>query len=405
LVVAPSRVLFVNPNAGLGGSERSLLDVMAALRESGTPLEQHLILFEDGELGRRAQALGATVEILPLPRALGALGESGGGAASIRAVLSAAAAVPGVLYELRRRIRTRRPDLVHTNGMKAHLFAGLAVPELPLVVHLRDFVGERPLSRHGFRLFRRPRVVVVTNSQAVERDLLRVAPGLRTRVVYNALDLAEFRPEARELAHLAELSGLPPPPADAVVTGLIATYAHWKGHRTFVRAAGKVRLAEPSRPLRFYIAGGPIYRTAASEITKDELVREIADAGLTGDFGLVPFQGEPSRVYRGLDVVVHASTRPEPFGRTIAEGMASGRVVIAAAAGAAPELVSPGETGLLHRPGDAEDLARQVLALIREPETRARVASAGLASATRRFDRRRLTGELLDVYRELLGGR
>jgi glycosyltransferase involved in cell wall biosynthesis len=398
------RILFVNPNAGLGGSERSLLDVLNALGAPGASVERHLIVFEEGELGRRAADLGVTVEVLPLPRALQTLGEAGEKAAKDRglSLLAAAGTVPSLVYELRRRIRAFRPDLVHTNGMKAHLLAGLGVPELPLVVHLRDFVGERPFSRHLFRAFARAKVRVVTNSRAVERDVLRVAPRVRTRVIYNALDLSEFRPEPRDLAHLAELSGLPPPAPDSVVTGLIATYAFWKGHRTFVRAAGKVRRAEPSLGLRFYIVGGPIYRTAASEITKEALEREIAEAGLTGDFGLVPFQAEPNRVYRGLDVVAHASTRPEPFGRTIVEGMASGRAVIAANAGAAPELVDPGQTGLLHRPGDADDLGRQILALVRDPAVRAELGSRGRKSALDRFDRGRLTGELLAVYRELL---
>jgi glycosyltransferase involved in cell wall biosynthesis len=394
----------VNPNAELGGSERSLLDLLGALAASDASIERHVLLFAEGELGRRAKDLGATVEVLPLPRALEALGESGGGSKSgaVLSALSAARGVPGFVYGLRRRIRAWGPDLVHTNGMKAHLLAGLAAPELPLVVHLRDFVGERRLSRHLFRAFARPRVVVVTNSQAVERDLLRLAPGVRTRVVYNALDLSEFRPEPRDVGRLAELSGLPPPAPHAVVTGLIATYAFWKGHRTFVRAAAKVRQAEPSLALRFYIVGGPIYRTAASEITKEELQREVTGAGLGGDFGLVPFQAEPSLVYRGLDIVVHASTRPEPFGRTIVEAMASGRAVVAADAGASPELVIPGRPGLLHRPGHADDLARQVLALVRDPVARARLGAAGYESATERFDRRRLAGELLAVYRELL---
>jgi len=54
--------------------------------------------------------------------------------------------------------------------------------------------------------------------------------------------------------------------------------------------------------------------------------------------GFVPFQDNPADVYRALDIVVHASTKPEPFGRTIVEAMACGKPVIAAQTGGAAEL-------------------------------------------------------------------
>src|SRR4051812_6736193 len=57
-----------------------------------------------------------------------------------------------------------------------------------------------------------------------------------------------------------------------------------------------------------------------------------------GGGGFVPFQARVEAVYRALDVVVHASTRPEPFGLTIAEAMACGRPLVAARAGGAAEL-------------------------------------------------------------------
>ena len=65
------------------------------------------------------------------------------------------------------------------------------------------------------------------------------------------------------------------------------------------------------------------------------------------------------------DVVVHASVRPEPFGRVILEGMLLGKPVIATAAGGVPELIDDGRTGFLVPPGDATALAdclRRVLA-------------------------------------------
>ena len=65
------------------------------------------------------------------------------------------------------------------------------------------------------------------------------------------------------------------------------------------------------------------------------------------------FVERPAAALRSLDVVVHASTQPEPFGLVIAEGMACGRAVIVSRAGGAVELVEEGVTALTHAPGDA----------------------------------------------------
>ena len=54
---------------------------------------------------------------------------------------------------------------------------------------------------------------------------------------------------------------------------------------------------------------------------------------------------------RALDVVVHASTQPEPFGLVIAEAMACGRAVVVSSGGGAAEIVTPGEDALVHEVG------------------------------------------------------
>jgi glycosyltransferase involved in cell wall biosynthesis len=403
------RVLFVNPNAELGGSERSLLDLLSALGASNPEVERRLLLFAEGELARRARELGIPVDILDLPRSLGTLGESGvakagAGRATFR-MARAGMAVPGALLALGRKIHEQHPDIVHTNGMKAHVLCSAAAPTRPLVVHMRDFAGARPVSRFLLRAFARRNVSVLANSRAVADDLERVVPRLSPTVVYNAIDLAEFRPGPRELARLAALSGLPEPSPETVVIGLVATFAFWKGHLTFVDAMARVKAAFPGRPLRFYVVGGPIYSTRASEISPAELRQRIAERGLTGELSLVPFQKDTASVFRGLDIVVHASTRPEPFGRTIVEGMASGRAVVAARAGGAQELVIEGETGLFHTPGDAADLERAVATLVADEALRNRLGASARRSAEERFDRSRLADEVVAVYRELLARR
>ncbi len=186
---------------------------------------------------------------------------------------------------------------------------------------------------------------------------------------------------------------------------MVATYAHWKGHRLFLEAARRVRDAEPTFDFRFLVVGGPIYQTPGSQLTEAELRSWIRELGLERDAGLVPFQRDIWAIYRALDVAVHASTRPEPFGRTIVEAMACERCVVVARAGGAAELFDEGRSALGFTPGSAADLARAILELVRNPELRRRLSSNARADAVNRFDRARLGPELLDVYAELLRGR
>lgn len=398
------RVLFLNPLGGLGGAERSLLDLLVSLRTSDFPVEPRLLLMADGELARRVRELGVEVEVCPMPAALARLGESKRnraerGRRALELAESACVTLP-YLARVRRAIRHARPDVVHTNGMKAHLTARLAVPEMPTVVHVRDFASHRPLTRHLLLVHRR-RAIFAANSRAVEADLLGLEPRAATRVIYNAIDVDAFAPGAAEPRELAALAGLPPPAPGSLVIGMVATYAWWKGHRTFVAAAAKLR--ERARvSLRFYVVGGPIYGAPGAQIEPAELRALIGQAGLADAMGLVPFQADIAQAYRGMDVVVQPSERPEPFGRVIVEAMASGKPVVVARAGGAVELFDEGETGLGFAPADPSDCARALLTLVEDPDLRERLGRNARTVARERFNRERLAANAFAVYRDLL---
>jgi glycosyltransferase involved in cell wall biosynthesis len=101
---------------------------------------------------------------------------------------------------------------------------------------------------------------------------------------------------------------------------------------------------------------------------------------------------------RSLDVVVHASTEPEPFGMVIIEGMACRRAVIASQAGGASELFVDEQTALGHPPGDETVLAQCIQQLASDPELRQRIGEAGRRAAERHYEGKRLAQELLAVY-------
>jgi glycosyltransferase involved in cell wall biosynthesis len=179
-----------------------------------------------------------------------------------------------------------------------------------------------------------------------------------------------------------------------VRVGLVATFARWKGHEVFLKAAAQV---PDDRPCRFYIVGGPIYRSAGSQYTVEELKARAEALKLSGRVGFTGHMANPVAALRALDVVVHASTRPEPFGRVIVEGMACGRAVIAMTDGGAAELFQDGVNALGCRPNKPQELAQAMDRLISDPSLRERLSQAGRETALTRFNRSRLAGEWLPL--------
>jgi glycosyltransferase involved in cell wall biosynthesis len=401
------KVLYLNTTGSLGGAEMCLLDVMAALRRSRPDWSLGLIAGEDGPLRHEAEALGVPCRVLPLPPALARMGDAGlkdrAGKPRGRfalALAAAPAAAPLALYvaRLHQAIREAKPDRVQTNGMKAHLLGTWASPRrVPVVWHLHDFIASRAVMARLLRMVARPGITGVAVSRAVADDAAKaLGPRFPVRTVYNAVDLARFAPEGPRV-DLDAASGLPPAPEGTVRVGLIGTFATWKGQDVFLDAAAQVD-SHIHAPSRFTIIGGPIYKTGGSQWTIEELKARAERLRLGDRIGFAGFQPDPASAIRSLDVVVHASTRPEPFGRVIVEGMACGKAVIAVNGGGSAELFEDGVTALGIPPDDPAALASAMTRLIAEPNLRAQIAAAGRASAVARFDRDDLASRWEEVY-------
>ncbi len=154
----------------------------------------------------------------------------------------------------------------------------------------------------------------------------------------------------------------------------------------------------------FYIVGGPIYQTHGSQFSEAELRALAVRCGVEGSVGFVGFQEAPAEAFRALNVVVHASTRPEPFGLTIVEAMACGKAVAAVAAGGAAELIQDGRDALALPPGDADALAAAIGHLVNDPALRARLGDEARRTVLARFTRDGLSARFLCLYRQARQG-
>jgi len=394
------RIVYLNPCGKLGGAETSLRELLASLRADVPDWKLCLILGEDGPLAAEARARGVETVIAPFPPALARLGDSQKNPLSV--LLSLGKAAPWIVRykrSLARILTSKSPDIIHTNGLKMHLLGAWARSGKPLVWHIHDYVSTRPLMSRILRALQKNCTVAIVNSRSVGRDLGALLPNLKIVPIYNAIDLKRFSPAGPRL-DLDTAAGLAPAPAGTIRVGLVATFARWKGHKTFLAALAQL---PPGTSVRGYVIGSPIYQTDGSQWSMPELEQEAERLGLKGRIGFTGFVQDTSAVMRSLDIVVHASTQPEPFGMVIIEAMACGTPVIVSAAGGASELFDEGENALSHSPGDADGLAQQILRLSGDQELRRRLGAAGRVTAEQHYTGRRLAKELIALYREIRG--
>jgi glycosyltransferase involved in cell wall biosynthesis len=152
-----------------------------------------------------------------------------------------------------------------------------------------------------------------------------------------------------------------------------------------------------SQPVRGYVIGGPMYQTIGSQYSKHELETLAKDLGIADRVGFTGYVESPAAAMRALDIVVHASTRPEPFGLSVVEAMACGLPVVAADGGGVAEIIrTGGAIGV--RQGSPDALASSLKNLIEVPQRMRDLAQKAREAAHRLCSPVRLAREITAYY-------
>ena len=240
--------------------------------------------------------------------------------------------------------------------------------------------------RFGTRVVNYPldRVVCISDFVRNSWVALDVMPAERFVRIYNSVDAARCSGDGSALLRKYGV------PEGRQVVLQVSWVIPEKGWDDLLAAARIV--VDQSPDVHFLFAGEGAHRPRYME--------ETAKMGLAGHVtwtGTVPKPVE-SGLYAAADVVCQVSRWQEGFGYVIAEALASGRPVVGTRVGAIPELVRPGETGLLVERRNPADLASRILELLRDPELRRRMGEAGRRLAIEEFDQKTNVARLIDLY-------
>lgn len=271
---------------------------------------------------------------------------------------------------LRRVFRHRAIRLVHhNNGFDVATVLICRLLGLPLVAYQRGNEWHSALVRRLAPLASR----YVANSEATREDLLAlgISPD-RMSVVYPPVDLGDFAGPSED--------ELPRKPDGAPHFGIVGQLQEWKGHTVFLRAARRVL---ERRPMARAVVIGEA--PPGGEAYAEDLRALARSLGIADRVVFTGFVQDVPKALRQLDVVVHASTYPEPFGRVIVEAMLVGRPVVATDAGGPREIIESGRTGFLVPPRDEAAMAEVIDRLLDDTRLAADIAEAARREATLRF--------------------
>lgn len=346
-------------------------------------VDPYVILAEQGPLVDRLDRRGIPVEVLPLAESVRGLPRDRVRAASLGGRNALRAAV--YAWRLAGRLRELEPALVHANTLKAWVYGAPAarLARVPAVWHVHDRLSKDYLPAPAIRLLqalgRTLAAAIVVNSSATLATL-NGAAGKATIVP----SPVEQRPAKRKRRSRSAL----------FTAGIVGRLAEWKGQDVFIRAMAE---AFPDDDARGVVVGAPLFG-------EDDYARSLrslcAELRLEHMIDFRGFREEVDPELASLDVLVHASVLPEPFGQVVLEGMAAGLPVVATAAGGPTEIIEDGVTGILYPPGDVRALAAALRRLAADSCLRDRLSTAGRERA-KAFRPELVARQLVAVYRDV----
>jgi len=383
------RILFLDHTGALGGAELYLSDVVRPYKNRAT-----VLLFENGPLVKRLQSEGLAVEVLHQHGGLQSVRKQSGLLGSLRAL-------PDV-YRLVIQVArcARRHDLIFSNSQKSLIVGALAgfLVNRPVVWNLHDMLT----ADHFSPVTRRIAVgcanaltdCIIVNSEATRKAFAESGGDVeKTHLVYNGIDPARFVPQSLSTAEKSLDIGVQIP-NEAPLVGVFSRLAPWKGQHVLIEALTQLPAAHA------LLVGSALFDGDASYA--ERLRRQAHKLGVDGRIHFLGFRDDIPQLMHAVDVVLHTSVAPEPFGRVIVEGMLAGTPVVATRAGGAVEIIEEGQTGWLVPPGDPRALATTLSNLFANPDQAQSVAREAHAYAQHRFSLTRMHHDVERALRQIL---
>ncbi len=293
-------------------------------------------------------------------------------------------------------IKKNRIDLVHTHHnltlCKPEIIAA-RLAGIPCVSHQHSYI------KHGyFELFfkRLVGIFIYISNDIANHFISQGFPEAKGRLVFNGIDIKKFS-EAENLDRVRYDLGCK---SDELLVGSVGRIGWWKGHEFFIEAMAIALKTIPN--LKGTVVGSMTYPTQSNIEYQDFLHALVKSKGLEDKILFAGHQHNMPEIMAAMDVVVHASSEPEPFGLVVIEGMAAKKPVVATAAGGVLDIIENGVNGFLVPCKNSEEMAKTIVKIFSDTKKAAQIGCAARRRVKEMFTINQQVSAVEEIYDSLL---
>ena len=292
-----------------------------------------------------------------------------------------------VLYKLIKLIDHHKIDLLHTDGPRNTLYAGIAakIKGIPLVWHVR--ASNRDRFDHLLYWFS-TRLILVANSLRSRFDWIRNNSKFVT--IYNGVSFPESE-DQKLSSGVRQAYGIED---KALLIVVIARIEPLKGQKYLIEACGRVKCELGDSHILF--VGDIIDSEYFSECR--ELARKF---GIQDRITFSGYRNNVNQILNEIDIFVLPSLF-EAFPRSLIEAMGAGKPVVATDVGGCAEAVEDTVSGFIVPARSSMALRRKLYMLARDPKLRLKVGKAARVRAEKMFSIKQNVKQTEILYREVL---
>lgn len=341
-------VLFISHEATIGGAARSLLELLAAVKEYVNAV---VVLPQNGAMEENLAALNIKYYIIPFTSAYGKIGMHTKEEEKINFIDNYKAA--GEILTI---VEKEEIQLIYSNSSVCNVGAIAAIRgKIPHIWHFRELLEEDFLSEFWDKELKEDLFSVTNQFITISKCVMEKyenAYGIESECIYDAVDYQRYYSEIAN----KEIKG-------KTLNNMLIAGGITKGKGQFdaIRAV-EILVSRRIKNIKLLIVG------SGTRTYLWELEQYIRENKLERYIDIMTFQ-QDLREIRDMCIISLTCSKMEALGRVTIEAMMAGLVVIGADTGGTRELIGEnGERGYLYREGDASDLADKIYKILEEKE-------------------------------------